>query len=130
MLKHTEYGDYLKKRWKEDVKSKKNIELRKKKWYPIWFGLQIIGLIIAISPIVLLGLVLFGIFTQAFAAVSIVFSSIILLLLLFFGFLEYFSKGKIKFDFNKILNSEAIVIALFVLSAIITIGIIISKLSD
>lgn len=66
LLEHTEFGDYLKKKWKEEVKAEKHRRNQKKWWFPIWEGSQLVVLLILLAPIALVGFVLFSVLPRSF----------------------------------------------------------------
>ena len=123
-MEHTEFGDYLKKKWKEEVKAEKHRRNQKKWWFPIWEGSQLVVLLILLAPIALVGFVLFSVFAQVFSAIAMVVVSIIILGIIIAAIIEHFSDGSINFDYEKLMGNEFVVIALLVISAIITIAIV------
>lgn len=124
-LKHTEYGEYLEKRWKDDVKSEKIRKLREKKWYRIWEGIwegaQTILVLLMLAPIALVGFFLFAIFAQSFVAIATIVGIALLVGLIIFGIYEHFSDDRVNIDWDKVMNNPVLIIAIFVISAIITI---------
>lgn len=99
-------------------------EKSKKWWFPIWEGSQLVVLLILLAPIALVGFVLFSVFAQVFSAIAMVVVSIIILGIIIAAIIEHFSDGSINFDYEKLMGNEFVVIALLVISAIVTIAIV------
>lgn len=121
ILQHTEYGDYLRKRWKEDLKAEKQRKLREKKWYPIWDGVQTALILLMLVPIAIIGYFLFAIFASSVASIIMVLGFIIILLFLFGFILEKLTGESINFDLQKLLNSKFLIVTVFALGTIIAI---------
>lgn len=120
-LIHTEHGDFLQKRWEDDLKAEKYRKLREKKWYRIWEGAQMVLFLLMLAPIALIGFFLFAFFAQSFVAIATIVGIVLLIGLVIFGLYEHFSGDRVNIDWDKVMNNPVLIISILVISAIITI---------
>lgn len=118
---HTEFGDDLRRKWKEEVKAEKHRQIKKKWWYPIWTGAQGLFFLALLIPIGLIGFALFSVFAQTFTAIAIIVFVLLAAIGIAIAIFEHFVDGRVSFDYGKIMSNDYIIIAIFVISAIITI---------
>ncbi len=123
-LEHTEYGDYLKKEWKKEVKEEKYRRNQGKWWFPIWKG----SLFVVLFILFIIGSLLFSGLVMVVVTFVIVYVSLLILVTGIGALLESFSGGRIEFDINKIMANGWGIATMTVISAIVTIVIVVRSL--
>lgn len=126
-LRQSEYGNYLKERWKKEQKEEKYRRLREKKWYQIWEVSQTVLIALLLVPFAIAGVILFGSFAISFGAVAQIVGLIILLGIILITIWEWITGNNVNIDIDGILNSKIIIFIILVIALILT-AIILSHL--